>query len=52
LAGDAIDRVPRLRSVAGYPKQWLRDRLIEHKLYVQRFGDDMPEIKNWRWPGA
>ena len=52
LAGDAIDRVPRLQSVAGYPKQWLRDRLIEHKLYVQRTGDDMPEIKNWRWPAA
>ena len=52
LAGDAIDRVPRLRSIAGYPKQVLRDHLIEHKLYVQRFGDDMPEIKNWRWPGA
>jgi xylulose-5-phosphate/fructose-6-phosphate phosphoketolase len=52
LAGDAIDRVPRLRSVAGYPKQVLRDRLIEHKLYVTRCGDDMPEIRNWRWPGA
>jgi xylulose-5-phosphate/fructose-6-phosphate phosphoketolase len=52
LAGDAIDRVPRLRSIAGYPKQVLRDRLIEHKLYVTRWGDDMPEIRNWRWPGA
>ena len=52
LAGDAIDRVPRLRSTAGYPKQVLRDRLIEHKLYVSRCGDDMPEIRNWRWPAA
>jgi xylulose-5-phosphate/fructose-6-phosphate phosphoketolase len=52
LAGDAIDRVPRLRSMAGYPMQVLRDRLIEHQLYVSRFGDDMPEIRNWRWPGA
>jgi len=52
LAGDAIDRIPRLRSTAGYPKQFLRDRLIEHKLYVSRWGDDMPEIKNWRWPAA
>jgi xylulose-5-phosphate/fructose-6-phosphate phosphoketolase len=52
LAGDAIDRVPRLRSMAGYPKQVLRDRVIEHQLYVSRFGDDMPEIRNWRWPGA
>ncbi|MGB6942272.1 MAG: phosphoketolase family protein [Bryobacteraceae bacterium] len=52
LAGDAIDRVPRLGAMAGYPKQVLRDRLIEHKLYVARCGDDMPEIRNWRWPGA
>ena len=34
LAGDAIDRVPRLASISGYAKQFLRDRLIEHKLYV------------------
>jgi xylulose-5-phosphate/fructose-6-phosphate phosphoketolase len=52
LAGDAIDRVPRLRSTSGYAKQFLRDRLIEHKLYVSRYGDDMPEIRNWRWPAA
>jgi xylulose-5-phosphate/fructose-6-phosphate phosphoketolase len=52
LAGDAIDRIPRLQSIAGYPKQVLRDRLIEHRLYVDRCGDDMPEIRNWRWPGA
>jgi xylulose-5-phosphate/fructose-6-phosphate phosphoketolase len=52
LAGDAIDRVPRLRSAAGYPKQVLRDHLIEHKLYVSRVGDDLPEIRNWRWPAA
>jgi xylulose-5-phosphate/fructose-6-phosphate phosphoketolase len=51
LAGDAIDRVPRLRSIAGYPKQVLRDRLIEHKVYISRWGDDMPEISKWRWPG-
>ncbi|HEX5226396.1 MAG TPA: phosphoketolase family protein, partial [Bryobacteraceae bacterium] len=52
LAGDVIDRVPRLQRTSGYAKQWLRDRLIEHKLYVARYGDDMPEIKNWRWPSA
>lgn len=47
-----IHRIPRLRSTAGYPKQVLRDHLIEHKRYVSRFGDDMPEIRNWRWPAA
>ncbi len=52
LAGDVIDRVPRLAGVAGHEKQWLRNRLIEHKLYISRYGDDMPEIRDWRWPEA
>jgi xylulose-5-phosphate/fructose-6-phosphate phosphoketolase len=52
LAMDAIDRVPSLRNVAAHQKQALRDKLIEHKLYIARCGDDMPEIKEWRWSGA
>jgi xylulose-5-phosphate/fructose-6-phosphate phosphoketolase len=51
LAGDVIDRVPRLRNIAAHVKQYLRDRLIEHKLYIARYGDDMPEIRDWTWPG-
>jgi xylulose-5-phosphate/fructose-6-phosphate phosphoketolase len=51
LAGDVIDRVPRLRNMAAHVKQRLRDRLIEHKLYIARHGDDMPEIRDWTWPG-
>lgn len=50
LAGDAIDRVPRLRSVAAHQKQMLRNKLIEHKLYVTKYGEDMPEIRDWKWP--
>jgi len=50
LAGDVIDRVPRLAGIAGHQKQFLRNRLIEHKLYISRYGDDMPEIRDWRWP--
>jgi xylulose-5-phosphate/fructose-6-phosphate phosphoketolase len=50
LAGDVIDRVPKLAGVAGHEKQWLRNRLIEHKLYISRYGDDMPEIRDWHWP--
>ncbi|HYM11740.1 MAG TPA: phosphoketolase family protein [Bryobacterales bacterium] len=51
LAGDVIDRVPRLRSVAAHQKQMLRNKLIEHKLYIARHGDDMPEVRDWQWPG-
>ncbi|HEY6467876.1 MAG TPA: phosphoketolase family protein [Candidatus Acidoferrales bacterium] len=50
LAGDLIDRVPRLAKVGGHFKQFLRDKLIEHKEYVDRYGDDMPEIRDWTWP--
>jgi xylulose-5-phosphate/fructose-6-phosphate phosphoketolase len=50
LAGDVIDRVPRLRDVAAHFRQSLRDRLIEHKRYVVEHGEDMPEIRNWKWP--
>jgi xylulose-5-phosphate/fructose-6-phosphate phosphoketolase len=50
LAGDVIDRVPRLQKTAGHMKQMLRDKLIDHKIYISQYGDDMPEIKNWKWP--
>lgn len=49
LVNDVIDRVPQLASRAAYAKQALRDKLIEHKQYVAKFGDDMPEIAGWRW---
>ncbi len=50
LAGDVVDRVPRLGTVGAHFKQMLRDKLVEHKLYVREHGDDMPEVKNWTWP--
>ena len=49
LAGDVIDRVPRFQNAAGHVKQMLRNKLIDHKLYIAQYGDDMPEIKNWKW---
>ena len=49
LAGDVIDRVPRLRSVAGHLKQFLRDKLVEHRLYVRKHGEDLPDVLSWRW---
>ena len=49
LVMDVIDRVPQLGARAAYFKQALRDKLIEHKHYIRKHGDDMPEINNWRW---
>jgi xylulose-5-phosphate/fructose-6-phosphate phosphoketolase len=49
LAGDVIDRVPGLAERAGPIRTELRDLLIDHKLYIARYGDDMPEIRNWQW---
>ena len=49
LAADVIDRLPQLGSRAAYAKQALRDRLIEHKAYICRYGEDMPEVRDWRW---
>jgi xylulose-5-phosphate/fructose-6-phosphate phosphoketolase len=51
LAMDVIDRVPKLREAAAREKQLLRNKLIEHKLYIAEHGDDMPEVRDWQWPG-
>jgi xylulose-5-phosphate/fructose-6-phosphate phosphoketolase len=52
LMEDAIRRLPQLGAGAAYVGQYIRDRLIDHKRYIVAHGDDMPEIKNWRWPNA
>jgi xylulose-5-phosphate/fructose-6-phosphate phosphoketolase len=49
LVGDVIDRVPALRSRAAYVKQFLREKLIEHRQYIREHGEDMPEVSEWRW---
>ncbi len=49
LVEDVIDRVPHLGAGAAYLKQALRDKLIEHKQYINKYGDDMPEVRDWKW---
>jgi len=50
LAGDVVDRVPRLQRVGAHFKQLLRNKLIEHRQYICEQGDDLPEIRDWKWP--
>ena len=49
LVESVINRVPKLGYIAAYATQAVRDKLIEHKEYVRRYGDDMPEIRDWTW---
>jgi xylulose-5-phosphate/fructose-6-phosphate phosphoketolase len=51
LVMDVIDRVPKLGYRAAHLKQHMRDRLTEHKQYISAHGQDMPEIRDWKWGG-
>jgi len=50
LAGDAVDRIARLRPINAHFKQSLRDKLVDHRQYICEHGDDLPEIRDWKWP--
>jgi xylulose-5-phosphate/fructose-6-phosphate phosphoketolase len=49
LVGDVIDRVPKLGARAAYVKQAIREKLIEHEQWIIEHGDDLPEVRNWKW---
>jgi xylulose-5-phosphate/fructose-6-phosphate phosphoketolase len=49
LVSDTIDRLPQLAARAGYIKQAMGEKLIEHRQYICEAGEDMPEILSWRW---
>jgi xylulose-5-phosphate/fructose-6-phosphate phosphoketolase len=50
LVMDVIDRVPKLGPKAAYTKQRLREKLVDHREYIRKYGEDMPEIRDWKWP--
>jgi xylulose-5-phosphate/fructose-6-phosphate phosphoketolase len=49
LVQDVVDRLPHLGTKGAYLKQIMRDKLIEHKHYIDKHGEDLPEIRNWKW---
>jgi xylulose-5-phosphate/fructose-6-phosphate phosphoketolase len=52
LVMDVVDRLPKLGSRGAYLKQLMRDKLIDHKHYITQYGEDLPEIRDWRWPSG
>ncbi len=49
LVQDVVDRLPYLGSKGAYLKQLMQDALIRHKIYIDEHGEDLPEIRNWKW---
>ncbi|HUI06424.1 MAG TPA: phosphoketolase family protein [Verrucomicrobiae bacterium] len=49
LVQDVVDRLPRLSVKGAYLKQLIQDKLIEHKQYICQHGEDLPEIRHWKW---
>ncbi|HTW62015.1 MAG TPA: phosphoketolase family protein, partial [Terracidiphilus sp.] len=52
LAMDTIDRIPQIADKGAYLKQELKDKLVEHKQYIRKYGMDLPEVRNWKWPAS
>ena len=49
LVMDTIDRLPQTGDKGIDLKQHMKEKLIEHRLYIEKYGEDLPEIRNWKW---
>ncbi|MCR4331722.1 MAG: hypothetical protein NUV34_03310, partial [Sulfuricaulis sp.] len=49
LVMDTIDRLPQTGETGSSLKRQLKNKLIEHKQYIETYGEDLPEIRNWKW---
>jgi xylulose-5-phosphate/fructose-6-phosphate phosphoketolase len=52
LVEDVIDRLPQLGAQAAYFKQAIRNKLLDHREYICRHGDDLPDVRDWKWGGG
>jgi xylulose-5-phosphate/fructose-6-phosphate phosphoketolase len=52
LVIDMIDRLPGITDSAAYVRQTMQAKLSDHRHYITTYGDDMPEVRDWKWPGA
>lgn len=49
LVQDVLDRLPQIGAKGDYLKQKMHDKLIEHQQYIVKHGQDLPEVRNWKW---
>lgn len=49
LVMDTVKRLPQLGNSAAYLIQEMKDKLVEHRQYITTYGQDMPEVRDWRW---
>ncbi len=50
LVLDVIERLPQLQNKCAHLVQEMKDKLVEHRNYINENGEDMPEVRNWKWP--